>query len=101
MTTILSAGGPIANGLAEIMAAQKQPFRLVARKPKPVYGGETVAADLADRDQAIRAVAGSGVVHLLVGLPYRSRGLARALAAYHGQHHRGLEARRGEAAVLR
>lgn len=70
MTTILGAGGPIANGLAEIMAAQQQPFRLVARKPKPVYGGETFAADLADRDQAVRAVAGSGVVHLLVGLPY-------------------------------
>jgi nucleoside-diphosphate-sugar epimerase len=70
MITILGAGGSIANGLAKLLAERKQPFRLVGRNPKPISGGETFAADLADRDQAIRAVAGSSVVHLLVGLPY-------------------------------
>ncbi len=70
MTTILGAGGPIANELARILAARKTPFRLVGRNPKPVAGGELLAADLADRDQTIRAVAGSTVVHLLVGLKY-------------------------------
>lgn len=41
------------------------------RNPKPTPGAtETLAADLTDRDQAIRAVAGSSVVNLLVGLTY-------------------------------
>ena len=70
MTTILGAGGPIGDELARILAAGNQPFRLVSRKPTPVAGGEVLAADLADRDQCIRAVAGSKVVHLLVGLKY-------------------------------
>jgi nucleoside-diphosphate-sugar epimerase len=68
--TILGAGGPIASELAKLLAERKQAFRLVGRNPKSIYGGETFSADLADRDQAIRAVAGSGVVHLTVGLKY-------------------------------
>ena len=71
MTTILGAGGPIGNELAKILAASNQPFRLVScRKPTPVAGAEVLAADLADREQCIQAVAGSRVVHLLVGLKY-------------------------------
>src|SRR6185369_3593701 len=41
--------------------------------PKQVAGGESFAADLADREQTIRAVAGSSVVHLVVGLKYDFR----------------------------
>ena len=70
MTTILGAGGPIGNELAKILASSNQPFRLVSRKPTPVAGAEALAADLADREQCIQAVAGSSVVHLLVGLKY-------------------------------
>jgi nucleoside-diphosphate-sugar epimerase len=70
MITILGAGGPIANELAPILAAQKKVFRLVSRHPEPLAGAETFAADVADREQTIRAVAGSSVVHLLVGLKY-------------------------------
>ncbi len=70
MTTILGAGGPIGNELAKILAARNRPFRLVGRNPKPVAGGELFPADLADREQTIRAVAGSTVVHLLAGLKY-------------------------------
>jgi nucleoside-diphosphate-sugar epimerase len=70
ITTILGAGGPIGDELAKILAANNTPFRLVSRNPKPYPGAEVVAADLADRDQTIRAVAGSSVVHLLVGLKY-------------------------------
>jgi nucleoside-diphosphate-sugar epimerase len=70
MTTILGAGGPIGNELAKILAAEKKPFRLVGRNPKPMAGAELVAGDLADRDQTMRAVEGSSVVHLLVGLKY-------------------------------
>lgn len=71
MITILGAGGAIANELVKLLAARKQPFRLVARNPRPSPGAtETLAADLTDRDQTIRAVAGSSVVHLLVGFKY-------------------------------
>jgi nucleoside-diphosphate-sugar epimerase len=70
MTTILGAGGPIANELAKILAAKNRPFRLVSRNPRPMPGAELRAADLADQGQTIQAVAGSDVVHLLVGLKY-------------------------------
>lgn len=70
MITILGAGGPIGDELAKILTAGGQPFRLVSRSPKPLAGGEVFAADLTDREQTIRAVAGSSVVHLLVGLKY-------------------------------
>src|SRR6185369_5548141 len=73
MTTILGAGGPIGNELAKILASTNQRFRLVSRKPTPVAGAEVLAADLADREQCIQAVAGSRVVHLLVGLKYDLR----------------------------
>jgi nucleoside-diphosphate-sugar epimerase len=69
--TILGAGGAIGNELVKFLAERKQPFRLVGRNPRTIPGAtETVAADLTDRDQTIRAVAGSNLVHLLVGLKY-------------------------------
>jgi nucleoside-diphosphate-sugar epimerase len=71
MITILGAGGAIGSKFAQILAAKHRPFRLVGRNPKPFPGAlETLGADLTDRDQTILAVAGSSVVHLLVGLPY-------------------------------
>jgi nucleoside-diphosphate-sugar epimerase len=71
MITILGAGGAISNELVKLLATRKQPFRLVGRNPRTVPGAtETVAADLTDRVQTIHAVAGSSVVHLLVGLKY-------------------------------
>jgi nucleoside-diphosphate-sugar epimerase len=71
MITILGAGGDVGNKLAQLLAARNQPFRLVGRNPVMAPGAtETVAADIADRDQTIRAVAGSSIVHLLVGLKY-------------------------------
>lgn len=70
MITILGAGGPIGTELSKILAAKKTPFRLVSRNPKPLPGAEVKAADLADARQTIDAVAGSDVVHLLVGLKY-------------------------------
>jgi nucleoside-diphosphate-sugar epimerase len=70
MVTILGAGGPIGNELSRILAAKNARFRLVGRNPKPVAGAELFTADLAHLDQTIQAVAGSHVVHLLVGLKY-------------------------------
>jgi nucleoside-diphosphate-sugar epimerase len=71
MVTILGAGGAISNELAKLLAGRNQPFRLVGRNPQAVAGtAETIAADVTDKDQTIRAVAGSSIVHLLVGLKY-------------------------------
>ena len=71
MITILGAGGAIGNELVKLLAVKNQPFRLVGRNPKATPGAtETLAADLTDKDQTVRAVAGSSVVHLLVGLKY-------------------------------
>jgi nucleoside-diphosphate-sugar epimerase len=71
MITILGAGGSIGNELVKLLAAKNQPFRLVGRNPTMTPGAaEALAADLTDKDQTIRAVAGSGVVYLCVGLKY-------------------------------
>jgi nucleoside-diphosphate-sugar epimerase len=71
MITILGAGGAISNGLVKLLAKRKAPFRLVGRHPVSKDGAaETVAADLSDKEQTLRAVAGSNVVFLLAGLKY-------------------------------
>ena len=74
MITILGAGGAIGNKLASLLAARGRLFRLVGRSPHPIPGAsEVVVADLADREQTIRAVAGSSIVYLLAGLKYDTR----------------------------
>ena len=71
MITILGAGGAIGGQLAKQLAAKGQPFRLVDRAPRTTPGAtELVVADLTDLDQTVRAVAGSSVVYLVVGLKY-------------------------------
>ena len=71
MITILGAGGAIGNELVKLLAARKQPFRLVARNPVSSPGAaQVVSCDLSDQNQTIQAVAGSGVVYLLAGLKY-------------------------------
>ena len=71
MITILGAGGAIANHVAPLLAAQQQPFLLVSRTARPAPGAaQVLAADLTNPDDAIRAIAGSSVVLLLVGLKY-------------------------------
>jgi uncharacterized protein YbjT (DUF2867 family) len=71
MQTILGAGGAIGTELVRELAHTKQPVRLVGRNPKLVRGAtEALSADISALDQTIRAVSGSTVVHLLVGLKY-------------------------------
>ena len=71
MVTILGAGGAIGNELVKELARMNTRVRLVGRNPSPASGDvETVAADISDLNQTIQAVAGSDVVHLLVGLKY-------------------------------
>ncbi len=71
MVTILGAGGVISNELTKLFAVDKRSLRLVGRRSHPMQGGaEVVSADLSDREQTIRAVAGSSLVFLLAGLKY-------------------------------
>jgi nucleoside-diphosphate-sugar epimerase len=72
MVTILGAGGVIADELVKELAARNtEPIRLVSRNPKMVPGAtETVAADLSDLADTVRAVSGSRVAFLVVGLKY-------------------------------
>jgi nucleoside-diphosphate-sugar epimerase len=71
MVTILGAGGAIGNELVKELTARNEPIRLVSRNPKLVPGAaEAVAADLSNLDDTIRAVSGSRIACLLVGLKY-------------------------------
>jgi nucleoside-diphosphate-sugar epimerase len=71
MITILGAGGAISNELVLRLVVRKQAFRLVGRRPLQISGAtEVMAADVTDQEQTVRAVAGSNVVYLLVGLNY-------------------------------
>jgi nucleoside-diphosphate-sugar epimerase len=71
MFTILGAGGAIGGELVKELIARNEPVRLVSRNPKPVPGAaEVVAADLSNLDDTVKAVTGSKVAFLLVGLKY-------------------------------
>jgi nucleoside-diphosphate-sugar epimerase len=71
MQTILGAGGAIGTELVRALSQAGKQVRLVGRNPKLVQGAtETLSADLSDLEQTIRAVSGSTVVHLLIGLKY-------------------------------
>ena len=71
MITILGAGGAISNELVKLLVARKERFRLVGRSATANReAAETVTADIEDREQCVKAVAGSSIVFLLVGLKY-------------------------------
>lgn len=71
--TILGAGGAVSHHLAPLLLAHNERVRMVARSPQPMAGAETVTADIQDYDQVLRAVEGSSVVYLVVGLKYDFR----------------------------
>ena len=71
MVTILGAGGPISDSLLNSLTSRPEPIRLVGRSPKPQPAAtELVTADLTDPDQTARAVAGSRIAYLTIGLTY-------------------------------
>jgi nucleoside-diphosphate-sugar epimerase len=71
IATILGAGGAIGNELVKELAARSEPIRLVSRNPKLVPGAtEAIAADLSNFDDTLKAVCGSRIVFLVVGLKY-------------------------------
>jgi nucleoside-diphosphate-sugar epimerase len=71
MQTILGAGGAIGTPLAKELTAYTNHIRLVGRNTKKVNDtDELVTADLTNKDEVMKAVAGSEVVYLTVGLLY-------------------------------
>jgi len=69
--TLLGGNGTIGRELAPVLQHHQIPFRLVSRNPASIYGGETFAADLLNREKVFEAVKGSSVVFLLAGKRYR------------------------------
>lgn len=71
MQTILGANGTIGTLLAKELNAFTDKIRLVSRNPKMINPtDELMPADLRDPNQIEKAIAGSEVVYLLVGLDY-------------------------------
>ncbi|MGI9544805.1 MAG: NAD-dependent epimerase/dehydratase family protein [Cyclobacteriaceae bacterium] len=72
MQTILGANGVIGNAIAKALPKYTDRIRLVSRTPEKVNAtDELFPADLTDRKQTEQAVAGSEIVYLTVGLPYK------------------------------
>lgn len=72
MQTILGSGGAIGKDLAKDLLRYTAQVRLVSRTPQKVNEtDELIAADLTKKEDADRAVAGSDIAYLTVGLPYR------------------------------
>lgn len=69
--TILGSGGSIGKELAKALTAYTTDIRLVSRKPEKVNPtDELMAADILDLQQLKKAIHGSEIVYLTVGLPY-------------------------------
>lgn len=72
MHTILGSNGSIGNELSKELFNYTQDIRQVSRHPKKVNDSDqTMVADLLDSKATSAAVAGSDVVYLVVGLPYK------------------------------
>ncbi len=72
MQTILGSGGAIGSLLAKELVHYTNKIRLVARHPKKVNEtDELVTADLTNAAAVLKAVEGSAVVYLCVGLTYK------------------------------
>lgn len=72
--TILGAGGAIGIELAKALPTYTSDIRLVGRNPKKINAtDELFQADLMNRDQLFKAIAGSEVVYLVVGFEYNTK----------------------------
>ena len=71
MQTILGASGAIGTELAKALKNYTDDIRLVSRNPKKINDTDTIlSADLTQREEVFRAVKGSSIVYLTVGLEY-------------------------------
>jgi nucleoside-diphosphate-sugar epimerase len=72
--TILGSGGGAGSELEKALSQYTNDIRLVSRNPKAAGGGkEPWPADLTSRDDIFKAVEGSAIVYLMVGLKYDIR----------------------------
>jgi len=72
MQTILGSGGAIGIPLAKELLKYTDQVRLVARHPKKVNeNDELFPADLTEKAEVNKAVAGSDIVYLVAGLQYK------------------------------
>ena len=72
--TILGANGTIGKVLAKELLHYTQQIRLVSRHPKKVNEtDELFAADLTDATMVDKAIEGSGIVYLVIGLDYNTK----------------------------
>lgn len=73
LQTILGAGGSIGVELAKALPGYTTRIRLVGRKPERVNDSdELLAADLTNAREVDQAVAGSEVVYVTIGFPYKT-----------------------------
>jgi len=74
MQTILGANGVIANEIARVLPQYTDTIRLVSRHPEKVNeNDDLVVADLTNYRQTEKAVSGSEIVYLTVGLTYNTK----------------------------
>ncbi|WP_420155396.1 NAD-dependent epimerase/dehydratase family protein [Siphonobacter sp.] len=74
MQTILGSGGAVSVPLAQHLRTYTDDIRLVSRTPQRVNPTDTLfPANLLDAAQVDAAVAGSSIVYLTAGLPYRTK----------------------------
>ena len=72
MQTILGSTGPIGTELAKQLIHYTDKIRLVSRNPKKVNPTDTLlAADLTNAEDVDKAIAGSQIAYLTVGLEYK------------------------------
>ncbi len=72
MQSILGSGGAIGHELAKALRRYTEDIRLVSRHPKKVNPGDKLlAANLLNRDELRKAVEGSSLVYLTLGMPYK------------------------------
>jgi nucleoside-diphosphate-sugar epimerase len=72
MQTILGAGGAAGTELAKVLPQYTSKIRLVGRNPEKIHeSDELFKADLTNTGEVLKAVEGSEVVYLMVGLPYQ------------------------------
>jgi nucleoside-diphosphate-sugar epimerase len=73
MQTILGAGGAIGTETAKSLKQYTDDILLVGRNPKKVNDTDKLlAADLTNRNEVFKAVNGSDVVYVTIGLPYKT-----------------------------
>lgn len=71
--TLLGGNGTIADALIPELRLHNEKIRLVSRNAKAVDYAETIAADMLNYEQVLKAVEGSDVVYLLVGIVYNAK----------------------------